>query len=1845
MDIIEKMHLNLEEYEHIQIRTVREFNNLAASINDSSEPKDTKKVYVTLENDIDFDGAGVQWIEKFEGIFNGQNFKIKNFVLSFPSKSSIGLFKKLDGAIVANLTLQDGTMNLGYSSGVFCRDASNSILFNCHVVNVELNKTNSSSCSSSALFVQSGDASFFCQCSVRGSSIKSDDSASGFIHSMNKGCMFIDCCTVDSSITSTTRDDDTYVSGFFGSSQYSKSNCDFINCYASASITTFSKDEGSRTSAFCLNPGEYSAINCYYDSETSGISHETTAAALTSEDILTHYQTALVGFDFENVWKIDETSGYPIPAGVIPEVVDMARDSGPIEEVPTQVTFIKNAAQCLAYINHPSFNTGLSSDGNWGYENGEYFLKHFAKSLGKSSFDVDFNLEEEKEISFYLEAYLESLSEKVTVSISNSDGVVVSRYYNGSHFTKFIHRLEPGDYRLTITFESTSDLSKDEYISLYHFENITIETTKGYFEYKIDDEGEWKKSLIPFIGAVPEGTHQIRSRFVSGDNISQEDCQSYDFQPIEYAGGDGTEGNPYLISKPQHLKLLEEQINNLQLETKDKFYKLTNDIDLSIYENWLPIGYLPSPSTNSGASGNYFRGTFDGNNHTIHNLTINRPLDSGLGLFGTMEDFCILGNHAVNPVIKNVKLRNVNIIGKDCVGSLVGYTYFYREYDKNGPSRLTINNCHVRKAKIIAGEKAGGFIGYSNYAISCSGSSAYNIEMDYNFAVGDSASRQGVSYCGGIIGYLNSSGVQVGRFDDCHVSKFTIKNGNRYLGGFVGMFYNAYACDCSAESVIEVIDGSGGNVGGFSGYSYASSYRDEDDDFIPRFERCDCKILMKPANPTAYISNIGGFTGYSSTFTFSKCRVIADVHGSGSTGGFVGYMSTYGDTPSLTDLLISCRITNPRENSSDVAPICGISASDDTKVSATRVYYDSEVCDAPARTIGTPLTTTQMMGQAATENTALDFASDWQVIDGDYPKLSTIIENNPFENIRIPNGWVTVGEQQSQTTKHELMSFVTEKLDAVDGRLDEIDQLINEVKSSVSDGKRLIASAITDKGVEASESDSFQVIAEKIAAITSSQSTVDVVKSSSDGKALELLGTTGDNFKKLSIKSSVLEDSVNSNRRPYVSLTIDNGTSADNSEHFNETVEIELPGQLLSCGSAANELIQNEDGTIKFIKRADVVDTSWEQIFSQSLEVVNKKWKSFLINEKIYIVGGSKYSSVTSHTPYEKVSIFDLNTKQWSAGTDIPSPTEDFASIAIGDKIYIISGYSNFTYSQSVYVYDTMTNQWEKKADYPLDGMGYMSCVYAEDTNCIYTCGGMGNSGRLNDKICKYDIASDSWTTLETSFPSDGLSENGRYGMLMGYLSGGYIVFISGKVKGSPNLTTRYLSVNQLSWSEMAEIPALTTAHSIIHNQQENSFYVANLGTRTDEESLVYRFNYSRNEWSVIGKMPVKASLDGDTFIHNNQYIVVTDEASTNSNSVIKCYRGDLPFTLLIDDEFTVEVSEVEEDERILTGSPYGTIVDDKLYCFGGRVPSGFFNGIHVYDFKAKTLVKKEGTNWKNGGFVHAIGNKLHLLGGALPNASYDTEHDVYNIETDEWTKATKPPVESKDYQSVLVDSKIYLLGGWLASDTVGDCYVYDASTDAWTSIAPMPNPVYGGSACYYNGKIYVTGGYESSGQYSPPFYPSKKMSVYDIATDTWESLGDCQVARINHSSIEHNGKIYLIGGDCYENTSSRVQSTFDIYDVATKTWESCYPLHVNGYSRLNFVRGGHLYMYGNCTDYNRETFLFTKMLISDRAKLDKEIVSEISLPTPFKTCKGFTRIQVTNLKKATIEATVSCFK
>lgn len=112
-----------------------------------------------------------------------------------------------------------------------------------------------------------------------------------------------------------------------------------------------------------------------------------------------------------------------------------------------------------------------------------------------------------------------------------------------------------------------------------------------------------------------------------------------------FSSGDGSSGNPYRISTAADLVAIAQQVNNSGTEHYDGVYfKLSNNIDLGGKE-WTPIGKNDSTY--------FFKGVFDGNGHTISNLTITQKTDGGfLGLFG-----CSRGT------IQNLIIKDVNITG------------------------------------------------------------------------------------------------------------------------------------------------------------------------------------------------------------------------------------------------------------------------------------------------------------------------------------------------------------------------------------------------------------------------------------------------------------------------------------------------------------------------------------------------------------------------------------------------------------------------------------------------------------------------------------------------------------------------------------------------------------------------------------------------------------------------------------------------------------------------------------------------------------------------------------------------------------------------------------------------------------------------------------------------------------------------------------------------------------------------------------------------------------------------------------------------------------------------------
>ena len=105
------------------------------------------------------------------------------------------------------------------------------------------------------------------------------------------------------------------------------------------------------------------------------------------------------------------------------------------------------------------------------------------------------------------------------------------------------------------------------------------------------------------------------------------------------------------------------QLVNAGNSFEGKSILLGNDISLSTYPNWVPIGTEGKP----------FKGTFDGAEKKISDLSINESSAVNVGLFG----------YVWPGTLKNVSIETVDISAKEAVGSLVG--------SMNG----TIENVHV----------------------------------------------------------------------------------------------------------------------------------------------------------------------------------------------------------------------------------------------------------------------------------------------------------------------------------------------------------------------------------------------------------------------------------------------------------------------------------------------------------------------------------------------------------------------------------------------------------------------------------------------------------------------------------------------------------------------------------------------------------------------------------------------------------------------------------------------------------------------------------------------------------------------------------------------------------------------------------------------------------------------------------------------------------------------------------------------------------------------------------------------------------------------------------------------
>ena len=354
--------------------------------------------------------------------------------------------------------------------------------------------------------------------------------------------------------------------------------------------------------------------------------------------------------------------------------------------------------------------------------------------------------------------------------------------------------------------------------------------------------------------------------------------------------GNGTVTDPYLIFNETQLS----QVKNF-LNQENVYFKLMKDLNISSWINennpsqgWVAIGIESTP----------FKGHFDGNNHAISGVYINRASTAYIGFFGYVS----------RATIENLTLNGTTITGANYVGALAGYM-----------ENTTVSGCNANMTlvKSLASD-AGGLVGKASetsFSTCTYTGNVHAAELAAGGVVGWAAGGVTFSDCvvtgdsyaagrsGGIVGAVDLEG---------SIVRCTVKGtmtGTHEVGGIAGSLLSGSSCTFTSNYHEGEITNTGDYTGGIVGASNGSCISAMSDcshfgkiagqsfvgglvgailgEDVPVYYLSDSRDRNNknagPFPPASYEEN-----GTLMSKSINNCVVIGNVNGANHVGGLIG---------------------------------------------------------------------------------------------------------------------------------------------------------------------------------------------------------------------------------------------------------------------------------------------------------------------------------------------------------------------------------------------------------------------------------------------------------------------------------------------------------------------------------------------------------------------------------------------------------------------------------------------------------------------------------------------------------------------------------------------------------------------------------------------------------------------------------------------------------------------------------------------------------------------------------------------------------------------------------------------
>ena len=300
------------------------------------------------------------------------------------------------------------------------------------------------------------------------------------------------------------------------------------------------------------------------------------------------------------------------------------------------------------------------------------------------------------------------------------------------------------------------------------------------------------------------------------------------------------------------------------------------------------------------------------------------------------------------------------------------------------------------------------------------------------------------------------------------------------------------------------------------------------------------------------------------------------------------------------------------------------------------------------------------------------------------------------------------------------------------------------------------------------------------------------------------------------------------------------------------------------------------------------------------------------MDEKIYVIGGAEIEFVMTR-PLNVVEVYDTKKDFWYEIAPLPLPLHHPAAAAYDGKLYVVGGSakeqiryirSTWEASNSLFIYDPVTNEWTKGADMPTP-RGAATAQFIGDT--MYVVGGANHF--------PYPIfgADHEWYSVnEAYYPnSNTWEEKAPMPTPREHLSSAVVdgkMFVIG---GRQTTVESSLSANEVyeplkdNWTRLEPMPTARAGHSVT---AVNGTVFAFGGLSISQEVLDINEQYFPGAgWQTLEPLPIPLQGMGATTVNDKIYIIGGDNGHLTTNAIFSYYNpkvipefDNIPFLILV---------------------------------------------------------------------------------------------------------------------------------------------------------------------------------------------------------------------------------------------------------------------------------------------------------------------------------------------------------